>query len=79
LQYPALIARHHTSGNPAPPAFRHDPGCAYRKPEKDRRTPVHRVAVANVDHLLVVGLYRLGPEVLAALKILHTVAGVRRP
>jgi hypothetical protein len=31
------------------------------------------VAVANVDHLLFVGLYRLGPQVLAA--ILHTVAG----
>jgi hypothetical protein len=42
-----------------------------------RRSP-KRVAVSNVDRLVLVGLYRLAPKVLDALKILQpeTVVGI---
>jgi hypothetical protein len=39
-----------------------------------RRSP-KRVAVSNVDRLVLVGLYRLAPEVLDALKILQPETG----
>jgi hypothetical protein len=42
-----------------------------------RRRSTKRVAVSNVDRLVLVGLYRLAPKVLDALKILQPETVVR--